>query len=268
MPAHVTSLISDIEKVRKALNALNGERVSSQGLKKSLRELAERYFTEIRPSLIDSTEAEQHISAVNDAMQSLVEMCHKRGMKSGYIDLLRTAKRHLIVLDSKLVSTPLTVGAGPGEKTPADTRVITTLRALVPSAALSYEQALIDLDQPERLSWRGPATDLREALRETLDHLAPDDEVKAAPGYKVEPDARGPTMKQKVRYILKNRQTSKSIAATTEDATKSVDEAIGAFVRSVYTRSSVSTHTPTDKSEVLRVLDLVRVVLCELLEVR
>ena len=74
-------------------------------------------------------------------------------------------------------------------------------------------------------------------------------------GYKDEPDARGPTMKQKVRFILRNRGISKAISATTEDATRSIDEAIGIFVRSVYTRSSVSTHTPTSKDEVLRVLD-------------
>lgn len=268
MPAHVTSFIADLEKVRKTLNGLNGGRVSSMRVKASLRELAERYFSEIRPTLIDHSEGEQDISAVSDAMQSLVEMCHKRGAATSYIELLRTAKRHLILLDSRLLSTPSAAASDPGEKTPADMRIIRTLRALVPSAALSYEQALIDIDLPARLSWRGPATDLREALRETLDHLAPDEDVKAAPGYKQEPDARGPTMKQKVRYILKMRETSKSIAATTEDATKSVDEAIGTFVRSVYTRSSVSTHTPTDKNEVLRVLDLVRVVLRELLEVR
>src|SRR5690606_26559968 len=132
--------------------------------------------------------------------------------------------------------------------------------------AMSYEQALIDLRTEDRLSWRGPATDLREALREVLDKLAPDDEVKAAPGFKPEPDARGPTMKQKVRYVLRNRRVSKSISEPTENAATAVDEALGAFVRSVYTRSSVSTHTSTSRGEALRVLDLVRVVLCELLE--
>jgi hypothetical protein len=146
--------------------------------------------------------------------------------------------------------------------------MITTLKALLPSAALSYEQALLDLSQEQRLSWRGPAADLREALRETLDHLAPDEEVVSAPGYKQEPGTHGPTMKQKVRFILRSRGLSKAVSATTEDATSSIDEAIGSFVRSVYTRSSVSTHTPTEKSEVRRVLDLVRVVLSELLEIR
>ncbi|MFC3716576.1 hypothetical protein ACFONC_10455 [Luteimonas soli] len=266
MTTHVTSFIAELEKQRKALNVLNGGQVHSAKVRGALRGLAERYFSDIRPTLIDPSGDESHITAVNSAMQKLVQECHKRGMARTYIELLRAAKSHLIKLDSTLIS--INQQNDRPEKAPVDIRIITTLRALVPSAALSYEQALQDLGQPERLSWRGPATDLREALREVLDRLAPDDEVRAMSGYKDEPDARGPTMKQKVRFILRNRQTSKALAATTEDATRSVDEAIGAFVRSVYTRSSVSTHTPTDKNEVLRVLDLVRVVLSELLEVR
>lgn len=266
MSAHVTSFISELEKLRKSLNSLGGAQVHSVKTRAALRSLAERYFSEIRPSLVDPSEGKGHINAVNSTMQQLVELCHKRGQANSYIQLLRDAKSHLIQLDSTLVSADQQHQFD--QKTSVDVRIITTLRALVPSAALSYEQALVDLSQTERLSWRGPATDLREALRETLDRLAPDEEVRAVAGYKDEPDARGPTMKQKVRFILRNRGISKAISATTEDATRSIDEAIGIFVRSVYTRSSVSTHTPTSKDEVLRVLDLVRVVLAELLEAR
>jgi hypothetical protein len=199
-------------------------------------------------------------------MQALLALCHKKGSVQKYKDLLRQAKSHLIHLDSGIVARS---GRQSGDgRTDQDIRIVTTLRALLPSAALSYEQALLDLSVGERLSWRGPATDLREALRETLDHLAPDIEVQHSLGYKQEPGTNGPTMKQKVRYILKNRGQSKATAATTEDATVAIDEALGSFVRSVYTRSSVSTHTPTDIDEVLRLRDLVRVVLGELLEAR
>ncbi|WP_407353989.1 hypothetical protein [Luteimonas sp. R10] len=266
MSGHVTSFIAEIEKQRKALRAYSGKQIHSSVVRNNLRGLAESYFREVRPNLINPTDDETHITAVDSTMQQLVQACHRRARASIYGDLLRKAKAHLVQLDSSSLSTDRQP-AQP-EKTGADARIITTLRALLPSAALSYEQALLDLSQPERLSWRGPATDLREALRETLDRLAPDEEVRGMPGYKDEPDTRGPTMKQKVRFILRSRQTAKALAATTEDATKSVDESIGAFVRSVYTRSSISTHTPTEKNEVLRILDLVRVVLSELLEVR
>jgi hypothetical protein len=260
----VTSLLGDVERARKSLNAVKGPQLHSVNARATLRLLAERYFSDIRPSINAAPASSEHRDAVDAAMKDLLALCHKRGSVAKYQELLRAAKAHLIHLDTGLVVQHQDEVVRSG----ADARILTTLRALLPSAAASYEQALIDLSEPTRLSWRGPATDLREALREALDHLAPDGDVSAGPGFKAESNAHGPTMKQKVRYILRNRGKSKAAAATAEDATVAIDEAIGAFVRSVYTRSSVSTHTPTDKREVLRVLDLVRVVLGELLEAR
>lgn len=266
MASHVTKLLVSLEVERKALNKAPGTQLQSNTARGRLRSLAESYFNDVRPSLIDNTAEGQHVEEVDSAMQELLTLCHRHGSIQKYKALLSKAKKHLVLLDSRLIASPPRQGVE--SRTEVDARIVTTLRALLPSAALSYEQALLDLSQEQRLSWRGPATDLREALRETLDRLAPDEEVIAAQGYKQEKDVSGPTMKQKVRFILKSRQVSRAIASTTEEATNSVDESIGAFVRSVYTRSSVSTHTPTNKDEVLRVRDLVRVVLAELLEVR
>ena len=70
-------------------------------------------------------------------------------------------------------------------------------------------------------------------------------------------------MKQKVRFIMRKRGTPRSAAESPEAAAQAVDEIVGTFVRSVYRRSSVSTHTPTDRNEVLRIRDWVRVALCE-----
>lgn len=264
MSSTVTSLLGDLERERKALNAVKAPQLHSASARGALRLLAERYFSDVRPSLSEAAESTDHRNTVDATMKELLALCHKHGSLAKYKALLRTAKAHLIHLDTGLVA------RSPVEsvRTSSDARILTTLRALLPSAAASYEQALIDLSESTRLSWRGPATDLREALREALDHLAPDADVTAGPGFKAEPNTNGPTMKQKVRYILRNRGQSRAAATTAEDATVAIDEAIGAFVRSVYTRSSVSTHTPTDKGEVLRVLDLVRVVLGELLETR
>lgn len=264
MASTVTSLLADVERARKSLNAVNGAQLHSTSARALLRELAERYFSDIRPTLKDDSGPNEHRDGVSGAMEELLALCHKHGSVGKYKQLLRRAKGHLIHLDTGLVvqRQKEDIRTGP------DIRIITTLRALLPGAAASYEQALIDLSESSRLSWRGPATDLREALREALDHLAPDKDVSASSGYKSEPNTHGPTMKQKVRYILKNRGVARAASATTEDATLAIDEAIGSFVRSVYTRSSVSTHTPTDKNEVLRILDLVRVVLGELLETR
>ncbi len=74
-------------------------------------------------------------------------------------------------------------------------------------------------------------------------------------------------MKQKVRYVLGKRSMSKNAMATPEAAVAAVEGLVGTYIRSVYTRSSVSTHTPTERKDVLQVRDYVRVALCELLEV-
>lgn len=265
MATSLTSLLAEVERQRKLLNKLTSVQLESKSSKDSLRSLAECYFGEVRPLLVDPPE-HGYIASLDGEMQALLALCHKRGRVAAYIESLRKIKALLVKLDAQLV----VAGSAtmPGTRSEMDERVLATLRSLVPSAAFSYEQALIDLQNEDRLSWRGPATDLREALRETLDRLAPDSDVTAAPGYKTEPDARGPTMKQKVRFILRSREVSRAISAPTEDAVNAVEESLGTFVRSVYTRSSVSTHTSTSKQEVLRVLDMVRVVLSELLNVR
>ncbi len=266
MESTITSLLTELERTRKSLNSVKGTQLQSVEARASLRDLAERYFSAVRPSIEDASSPSEHRDGADAAMRELIALCHKRGSVQKYKDLLRTAKGHLIHLDTGMIARS---GSSNGDiRTGQDVRIVTTLRALLPSAAASYEQALVDLTASNRLSWRGPATDLREALRETLDHLAPDKDVTSSPDYKTEPNTSGPTMKQKVRFILKFRQQPKAVSATTEDATVAIDEAIGSFVRSVYTRSSVSTHTPTEKAEVLRILDLVRIVLGELLETR
>lgn len=266
MPSHVTSLLAEVEAERKAINACSGPQVQSKRQRDRIRSIVESYFNEVRPLIDDNTVEGTHIKAVDALMQNILQLSHKNSSTNRYRTEFKELKKNLVLLDSWLVATPMRSSSSSREG--VDDRIVVTLRALLSSAAMSYEQALLDLAQDQRLSWRGPATDLREALREVLDHLAPDADVTSASGYKQEKDTNGPTMKQKVRFILKSRKASKGVAATTEDATSAVDEAVGAFVRSVYTRSSISTHTPTSKDEALRVLSLVRVVLCELLEVR
>ena len=108
---------------------------------------------------------------------------------------------------------------------------------------------------------------LREALREVLDHLASDKDVTARPGFKLEADQKKPTMKQKVRFILASRGEGKTQTAPAENSTSLVEERVGALARSVYDRSSLSTHVGTTKQEVQQVKAYVDVVLTELLEI-
>lgn len=258
--------IQELEKARKELNKVKGQQLQSQTQRDDLRLLVEKYFGAVRPSIVSDEEQDEAIKQVDDDMQELLLLCHKRGSVKIYRQLLINAKAGLIAADARVVSSTI-LATNKQSLDAVDKQIVDTLQSIVPAAALSYQQAMSDLQGDSRLSWRGPATDLREALRETLDYLAPDEDAKAMPGYKQEPSTNGPTMKQKVRFVLKNRGASKAVSGPAESAIDGVEESLGTFVRSVYTRTSVSTHTPTDKSEVLRVRDFVRIVLVELLEI-
>ncbi len=268
MSISLKEFIQEVDSARKALNKEKSKKqLHSQKVRDSLRLIAENYFNLVRPSLIDIGRQDPDVAEIDWRMQELITLCHKKGSVTKYQSILAEAKSALIAVETRALVSPQ-IGNASTSISEVDNAIIDTLSRLLPSAELSYHQALLDLESNSRLSWRGPATDLRESLREVLDHLAPDEDVKSMSGYKQEPSTNGPTMKQKVRYILKNRGVGKSAAAPAETATDAIEEAVGSFVRSVYTRSSISTHTPTDKSEVLRVRDFVRVVLCELLAIR
>lgn len=238
-----------------------GSQLNSAKCRGELRKLVEEYFEKVRPTLASLDEQSPLVLPVDSAMQQLLVETHKRGRTARYRALLNEAREGLIQVHAER----LIPRVGPIPMDPIDGQISAALQETLPSAALSYRQAVEDLKGAARLSWRGPATDLRESMRELLDHLAPDAEVEAAHGFKREPETRGPTMKQKVRFILRQRSAQGAAMASVETATQAVEEALGQFVRSVYTRSSVSTHVATSREEVLRIKALVQVVLQELL---
>ena len=259
--------LSGVETLQRDLARHKAKQVNSQTDRAAIQSLVDDYFRTIRPSIAIHPALQAKLSAVDVILQEVLNLSHKRTPVATFRKLLSRCKATLIDLEAL----SLTHSHQPPGMAPTggvDEKILQTLQRLVPSAASSYEQALVDLEDERRKSYRGPATDLREALRETLDHLAPDEPVTKQAGYKPEPNTNGPTMKQKVRYILGTRGMMRTLTEPSERAADAIDEAVGSFVRSVYTRSNVSTHTQTDRNEVLRIRDWVRVVMCELLEIR
>lgn len=262
---HLQKVLSQLEQ---RLKAAKGIQLGSGQARTALREFVDDYFRNVRETVrVDL--ADENLLPCDAALQSLLEATQHKTTVRVYRKILKQIRAALDDLEmAALIPAAGKVNSTAGSIEDVDQRIVDTLQKTVPSAALSYKQAVLDLQSNSRLSWRGPATDLREALRECLDHLAPDTAVRSQVGFKMEPGGNGPTMKQKVRFILKSRGVSRSASETPEAAVDLVDEAVGTFVRSVYTRSSVSTHTPTAKVEVLRVRAWVREALCELLELR
>jgi hypothetical protein len=165
----------------------------------------------------------------------------------------------------KLLPPPNSVKTETVPHTEEDEQIISKLDALVPSAALSYKQAILDLKDDGRVSFRGPALELREALREILDHLAPDSEVTAAWGYVQEKDRTGPTMKQKVRFIMK-KKGKRSSSDAPEQTVTAFEEAIAGLTRAVYERSSKATHVAGERQTVVQLRRFVVAIFHEILE--
>jgi len=203
-------------------------------------------------------------------MQSLLILSNGRNAKTSYVSIFRDIAKDraaLMGLRERLLGEnavrPLQIAFDRSEA-----QILDTLREMLPNAALSYEQGIRDLRGGERISWRGTAAELREVVREVLDHLAPDDQVTEQSGFKLEKGQTGPTMKQKATFVLRSRGVSATARKAPQEAVSIVDELTASFVRSTYQRGSVSAHGSPTVEEVERLKRFVDVALADLLEAR
>lgn len=248
------------------LQRLKARHVNAASDKETVRRVVGQYFREVRPRLANFIQSEAGMASLDKAMQDLLRCAQRRARVSQYRELVRACQSALNEVELRGLRTLQVQAASFGFRQ-REQRILETLRKVNPSAALSYEQGLADLADADRKSLRGTVVEFREALREIVDTLVPDDEVKAQSGFQLEPGAKGPTMKQKTAFILRRRRLAKSQARVAEDAVGVVEEAVGRFVRSVYDRASTGVHTQPTKDEVLQIKQYVTTVLGELLEV-
>jgi hypothetical protein len=260
MAGTIEALLKKTDELRRSLKGGPGAQIQAGLDCEKIRTLCAAYF-DTRSTFADSEDA----LAADGIFKELHSAARGKPSRTKVVDRLTSAKQLLVKLEGAALTSATARSAG--RRTATDQLIIETLRDVCPTAAAAYSQALVDLGADKRESWRGPATDLREALRETLDVLAPDEAITKESGFKLEKDAHRPTMKQKVRYILKKRDTPHGAMAAPESAVQGIEDILGGITRSVYNRTSISTHTATDKKEVVRVHAWVRLVMCDLLEV-
>jgi hypothetical protein len=238
--------------------------VNSAALREETKRIAQMYFRKVRQSL-EQFELDEFIEPLSVAFEALLVLSEGRNSASSYKKHVKAIRKIIPRVTSQLeVQGGL---AGPAvSSSDSDQKILNTLTDLLPSAAQSYRQALLDLADARRLSFRGPAHELREALREVLDHLAPDAEIMKAPGFKLEKDRPKPTMKQKVRFIFKARERSATESGAPEDAVSTIDALVADMTRSTYDRGSLSAHTERGKKSVEQLKRYVDVIFHDLLE--
>lgn len=266
--SHLAGLRQQLKTLKVCLGRTRSKQVRSAGARETSRTLVATYFSTARPLFSSAGLDDETLGGLDSWMQQLLILAQKAALRSTYNDTAKAIEHEFNGVELALVTaSPVVSGSRTLNLDGREIRIAKTLSDLVPSAGLSYEQACRDLRDENRRSYRGVAAELRESLREVLDQLAPDKEVTAQSGFRLVKDQNGPTMQQKVRFILKSRGMNKSQSSTAESAVNVVDERVGALARSVYTRSSVSTHVGTSKQEVQQVKAYVDVVLAELLEI-
>jgi hypothetical protein len=246
-----------------------GSQLRAIPTRQTARNLVQEWFRGVRTSLEDTGIGDARISEIDSLMQTLLRYTQSQTLIAKYVELLRRLHSQLDELEVAFeTSTSKKTLASSSAPVVSDfeRRLVTTLEALVPSAALSYRQLLLDLEDGSKISYRGTANELRSVLWDVLDRLAPDESVVAAPDFKYERDRKAPTQKQKARFILKSRLGEKS-RKTAEVSIEVLEERVGALSRAVYDRSSISTHVAGSRAEVVQVKMYLDTVLSELLEV-
>lgn len=267
------SLWRRIENFSNALTRNKATNVNTDELRQQGRDLVRHsYFRETKQALQRLGVTDATTKQLDAEMQHLIGLASGKNSKASYQNVVRKIKSQRKNIETGL---EFLIGAeGPTSATPApaalsavEEAIIATLEKMIPSAGASYKQALLDLHVQGRISYRGTAAELREVVREVLDYLAPDADVMAAAGFKLEEGLKGPSMKQKVRFILRARKVPDAAKQTAEDSIKHVDENIPSLGRSVYNRGSMDVHTGRTREEVLNFKLYADAILGELLEI-
>ena len=234
------------------------------------RALSQTYFRTIKPEL-DKLEIAEHVQHLDTQFQMLLALANSQSLVGKYKKLgaaIREIRPRIEVQAELAISKKLARTGFFGDAlSPIEQGIIDTLEGLVPTAAASYKQALADLRDGKRSSFRGTASELRECVREVLDHLGPDTEVAAGPGFKPEANQTKPTMKQKARFILKARKIPEGGRQVPEESVGLIDDSVAALPRLLYNQGSLATHTSQARAQVAQLKAYTDAVLAELLRI-
>ncbi len=262
--AALDQISENVARLSAAVTAVRTKTVQPATVQPIAREIAKTYFESVRNELKTVQNRAGLVDEIDFVLQSILQLATVAREKDAYSGQIGEMRPYLLEAAVDLMKAR---GSPRLILSETERAIVETLAKMLPMAAASYEQALTDISQGKRVSWRGSATELREALRETIDYLAPDDKVMASPGFQLEKDKTSPTQKQKVRFILRARKSNSVSVTVAEGSLSTVDESIAALARSTYTRGSASTHSMTNASEIRKLKRYVDALLAELLEI-
>lgn len=267
----ISQLLQELTYLAGTIKKNEAVNVNSQRVKRQAIDLGASYFRDYHSQVVGILRQTDALQGYDDAWQQLIRLAHGNNPKATYRKLLgRLVKKtkEINVTSHSIIPQPPAIKSSKITYSQAEQLLVDTLDSLIPSAGASYKQGLADLSaQQARHSYRGTASEFREAFRETLDHLAQDDDIMKQPWFKREEDQKVPTMKQKVKFILCSRDKNKTQRAAGEKTVALIEGLLGDIARAVYNRASLSTHVETTKQEVEQLKRYMDAVLFDILEI-
>ena len=267
----ISQLMYDLERLAGNIKKNKAVHVNSQKTKQQVIDLGSAYFRDFRGDVVGVLRDSENLESYEEDWQQLIRLAHGNNPKATYDKLVRRLVRttkEVNVVSHSAVKTAPAIASSKLTYSQAEEVLLATLDNLLPSAAASYRQGLADIANPTlRHSYRGTAAEFREAFRETLDHLAPDNDVMEQSWFNSENEQKLPTMKQKVKFVLSSRGKNKTQRGAAEKAVDLMEAIAGDIARAIYSRASLSTHVETTKQEVKQLKRYMDAVLFDLLEI-
>jgi hypothetical protein len=229
------------------------------------------WFADYQPAFLSMVGDPGALAPMDEYLQAALKLSADGKTKRATVTrCIRDGHQHFI--DHLLVPLNRAYWARAPQKTPAgrDAVVVARLKALDADLADSYEQVVVDIEDGDRWSYRGPAGELREVLTGVLHRLAPNADVEVTDWYK---EARRsgtrkeptPIRAERVKYILRARVTGDTATETAEKFMTSVEERLASVVNATYKQGAAATHAGTEQSEVVQLVQYVNALLRELL---
>jgi len=228
------------------------------------------WFREYQPYFSQIVGAEDpQIAALDEMMQELLQISSDGSARRTVIRSVSRAAKNF--RDNLLFRISRAYWSRAPQRSPAglDDDLARRLRNLDPKIADGYEQAVLDIEDPERQSYRGAAAELREVLTHVLHILAPTSEVEAMDWYKearksgtaTEPK---PMRTERTKFILRKQVQGSTTTEFAESYMSMVEERLGHVIGRTFERSNRSTHAESEKGELVRLLPYINALLREL----
>lgn len=255
---------SEFERFDKDLKKRGLKHLTSRDDKQRLRALAEGWFRELRPQFVAALGVSDAIEQIDREVDWLRARCSGKSdaaaVRTRLRSVARTIEREVLpAYDGVRWTQSALDGNAPSQET---SPLASRLSVVSSAVELSYQQAIRDLEDRDRLTYVGPATELREVLGATIRTLSPeDDAIRSEPWFKGH-EGR-PTQAERIRAILADKERAQPAVKALEI----VNEAIGAVGRLTYSRASAATHLGREspRDEVERIKNWVDAVLEEIL---